>query len=107
MLIECEEPEMPIPVDDIESWRPIVFEARVLCNLRGIDGFGNFTPLWTNGILVQIKRLDGSFHLVHLENVVWPAKPKKERIVSDKPHATRKTKSTLNLSSLSLETLLA
>ena len=95
-------PPFPLRVDDPDSWRPIVPEARSSCTLFNIEGFGNFVPLWTNGILVLVWRAcRARWDFVHHENIDW-SKP--ERAPRDtkstprdkKPRATREVNITLD-----------
>lgn len=65
----CDEPLFPLPVNVRENWRPMPVKRRCLCSLRGIEGFGNFTPLWTNGLLCIVLRVTGKWEFVHLENI--------------------------------------
>lgn len=87
----CEEPFFPLPVNVKEYWRPFPPKKRHACTLRGIEKFGNFTPLWTNGIMAIVLRITGKWEFVHLDNIDWSFGPS-VLFADNKPPAKNKPK---------------
>jgi hypothetical protein len=64
-----------IPRKGAEDWRG--FPERRLCIHKNVV-IGDFIPLATNGVMCVIEFLNGSMGTIHLENIEWPEKQRKE-----------------------------